>query len=53
MRSEPQQLMLCSDVPDSGEADDGIVLKQVRMTVVISRLENLSLAPRDANVSLD
>lgn len=57
LRSDPQQLVLCSDAPDFGEADDEIVLKQVRMkatiaSVVILRLEDLSLTPKEAELKI-
>lgn len=55
LRSEPQRLLICSDAPDFGEADDAIVLKQVRIEATIAfafslRLEDLTYTPKEAEI---
>lgn len=55
MRSEPQQLIICSDAPDFGEADNAIILKQVRVKATIAytvsvRLEELTFTPKEAEL---
>lgn len=55
LRSEPQQLLICSDAPDFGEADDAIVLKQTHFKATMAwgasvRLEELTMTPTEAEL---
>lgn len=55
LRSQPQQLIICSDAPHFGEADDAIVLKQMRIKASVAwgasvRLEELTMTPKEAEM---
>ena len=58
LKSEPYECIICSDAPDFGEADDAIVLKQVRVPVrlawrPIQRLEELTMTSSELECWVD
>lgn len=55
LRAEPQQLIVCSDAPDFGEADDAVVLKTMRIKATRAwyasiRVEELTRTPMEAEM---
>jgi hypothetical protein len=55
LRSDPQQLLICSDAPDFNETDDMIVLKQTRFKATMAwgesvRVEELTMTPTEAEL---
>jgi len=55
LRSDPQQLLICSDAPDFNETDDAIVLKQTRFKATMAwgasvRMEELTMTPTEAEL---